>query len=135
MEKIKLDISFSDDRGEIIDLLENETINAITLITFKKGAVRANHYHKETYQWNYVLSGKIKLVTQIPGQDVVETIMMPGEFTVTGPNDRHALQAMEESQVMIFTKGPRGGKEYESDTFRLEVPLVPVQSEGILKKQ
>jgi hypothetical protein len=31
---------------------------------------------------------------------------------------------MENSEVMVFTKGPRGGKEYESDTFRLGVPLV-----------
>ncbi len=124
MEKIKLITSHKDNRGEIIDLLENENINAVTLITFTKGAVRGNHYHKETTQWNYVISGKIKLVSQIPGQDVVETLMLPGEFTVTGPNDRHALAAVEDSIVMVFTKGPRGGKEYESDTFRLEVPLV-----------
>lgn len=124
MKKIELAVTFSDDRGDIIDLLENENINAITLISFKKGAIRANHYHKATTQWNYVISGKVRLVSQIPGEEVVETLMLPGEFTVTGPNDRHALVGIEESQVMVFTKGPRGGKEYESDTFRLDVPLV-----------
>lgn len=124
MEKINLEISFKDDRGEIIDLIENENINAVTLITFKKGAVRANHYHKETFQWNYVLSGKVKLVSQFPRKPIIETILEKGDFAVTKPDERHALAGIEESEVMVLTKGPRGGKEYESDTFRLEKSLI-----------
>ena len=127
MDLIKLKVNNQDDRGEIIDLLEDESINAITLVTFKKGAVRGNHFHKETIQWNYVMSGKIKLVTQIPGQPVLETIMKPGDFTATRENERHTLVGLEDSQVMVFTKGPRGGKEYETDTFRLDKPLVNAQ--------
>lgn len=123
MEKISLVPAFKDDRGEITDLLENENINAITRITFRKGAVRANHYHKETTQWNYLISGSIKLVSQVPGEPVVETVMKPGDFTVTGPNVSHALVGLDDADLLVFTKGPRGGKEYESDTFRLEVPL------------
>jgi len=124
MEKIQTPVSFSDERGKIIDLIENDAINAITVVTFRKGAVRGNHYHKQTTQWNYLMRGKIKLVTQVPGEEVVETIMEPGDLTVTYPNDRHAATALEESEAMIFTKGPRGGKEYESDTFRLDAPLI-----------
>jgi quercetin dioxygenase-like cupin family protein len=123
MLKIDLTPAFKDDRGEITDLLENENVNAITRITFRKGAVRANHYHKETTQWNYLVSGSIKLVSQAPGEPVVETVMKPGDFLVTGPNVRHALVGLEEADLLVFTKGPRGGKEYESDTFRLETPL------------
>ena len=48
MEKLRIVPAFSDHRGQIIDLLENENINAVTVITFTKGAVRANHYHKQT---------------------------------------------------------------------------------------
>jgi quercetin dioxygenase-like cupin family protein len=125
MEKIPVLVSHRDDRGEITDLLEKEDINAITLISFKKGAVRANHYHKFTIQWNYVISGKIKLVTQVlPAGEVEEIILEPGELAVTTAHESHALQALEETQLLVFTKGPRGGKEYESDTFRLENPLI-----------
>ena len=123
MEKINVAPAFKDHRGEIIDLLENENINAVTVITFSKGAVRANHYHKKTTQWNYLMSGRIKLLSQAPGETVKETVMHPGDFVVTGPNISHALVALEGSSLMVFTKGPRGGKEYESDTFRLETPL------------
>jgi quercetin dioxygenase-like cupin family protein len=125
MDIIKTSPSFADARGEITDLLENESINAVTVITFRKGAVRANHYHKLTTQWNYVISGRIRLVTQMPGAPAREVVMCPGDLVATGPNERHALQGIEESTLMVFTRGPRGGKEYESDTFRLEVPLIP----------
>lgn len=123
METIKVTVSFNDNRGQIIDLIQDENINAVTIVTFTKGAVRGNHYHKETFQWNYLISGKIKLVSQIPGKDVVETIMKKGDLVVTEPDERHALVGCEESELLVLTKGPRGGKEYERDTFRLEIPL------------
>lgn len=124
MEKLNIQVSQSDERGEIIDLLEHENINAITLVSFKKGALRGNHYHKKTMQWIYIMSGSIKIVSQMPGEKPVESIMKRGDFFVNIPDERHALLALEDSQTIVFTKGPRGGKEYESDTFRLEEPLI-----------
>ena len=124
MEKIALPVSFEDERGKIIDILSHEAVDAVTLITFAKDAVRANHFHKETTQWNYVLSGKIKLACQFPDKEVEESIMTAGDFIVTHPHESHALQALEDSVLLVLTRGPRGGKEYESDTFRLETPLL-----------
>jgi oxalate decarboxylase/phosphoglucose isomerase-like protein (cupin superfamily) len=123
MKKTNPAISFRDKRGDIIDLISQEKINAVTLITFKKGAIRANHYHNKTTQWNYVLSGKIKFLTQMPKGRVVKTIAKKGDFVVTVPMERHSLAGMADSVILVLTKGPRGGKEYETDTFRLEEPL------------
>jgi len=123
MKKTNLGVSFRDKRGDIIDLIAKEKINAVTLITFKKGAVRGNHYHKKTIQWNCILSGKIKFLTQAPGGHVIKIIAKKGDFVVTPPKERHALIGMEDSELLVLTKGPRGGKEYEKDTFRLKKPL------------
>ena len=38
MKKLKIKINHKDNRGIISDILENENINAITLITIKKVA-------------------------------------------------------------------------------------------------
>jgi quercetin dioxygenase-like cupin family protein len=124
MELIKLIPAFTDDRGSITDLISDDTINAVTLITFAEGAVRANHYHERTIQWNYVISGEVLLVTQMPGLEKVERILKRGDFVVTREHELHALKGLTESEVLILTKGPRAGTQYENDTFRLTEPLI-----------
>ncbi len=124
MELIALTPAHTDARGSITDLISDDEINAVTLITFTKGAVRANHYHERTIQWNYVISGEILLATQMPGQEKVERKLTVGEFAVTRENERHALKGLSDAQVLVLTKGPRAGSQYESDTFRLEEPLI-----------
>jgi quercetin dioxygenase-like cupin family protein len=42
-----------------------------------------------------------------------------GDLLESPPNERHALHAEEDSVLMIITRGPRGGKGYEDDTFRI----------------
>ena len=128
MEIINLIAAHTDTRGSITDLISDNEINAVTLITFAKGAVRANHYHERTIQWNYVLSGEILLVTQMPGAERVEKVLKKGDFAVTRENERHALQGVTEAEVLILTKGPRAGTQYENDTFRLAEPLISSNS-------
>lgn len=123
MHKIDTKANFIDNRGEITDLLENEYVNAITKITFTKDAVRANHYHKETIQWNYVIKGSILLRTKKGDGPIQEILMQEGDLILTEPNEAHAIKAIDDAEILVFTKGPRGGKEYESDTFRLEYSL------------
>jgi hypothetical protein len=36
----------------------------------------------------------------------------------------HAWKALEDTVCLVFTKGPRSGDQYESDTERLEKPLL-----------
>ena len=124
MKKIKTKINHRDERGLIIDLLEKKKINAITYITQKKGKVRGNHFHKKTIQWNYLLKGKIKLVTQKKNKNIKKMNFSKGDLVVTTFNEAHAMKAIQDSEYLVFTQGPRGGKEYEKDTFRLLKPLI-----------
>ena len=124
MDKIELKPAHTDNRGTITDLIVDDTINAVTVITFTKGAVRANHYHERTIQWNYIISGEVLLVTQKPGGERLERVLFKGDLAVTHENERHALQGLTNAEVLILTKGPRAGSQYENDTFRLSEPLI-----------
>lgn len=124
MDIINLIPAHSDERGSITDLISDDEINSVTIITFTEGSVRANHYHEHTIQWNYIISGKILLVTQFPEMSRQERILEAGDFAMTRKNERHALKALTESVVLILTKGPRAGSQYENDTYRLCVPLI-----------
>ncbi|MFO1218981.1 MAG: cupin domain-containing protein [Burkholderiaceae bacterium] len=124
MEMIDLQPAHTDRRGSITDLIADDIINAVTLITFASGAVRANHYHERTVQWNYVIKGEILLATQFPGGERQERVLKAGDFAVTRENERHALKGLTDAEVLILTKGPRAGTQYENDTFRLVEPLI-----------
>jgi hypothetical protein len=44
-----------------------------------------------------------------------------GDLISTGPNEIHALKiGGEGNQFIVFSEGVRGGKDYESDTYRVE---------------
>ena len=121
----KIKVFTSDDRGEIIDIFTHEPKDHCTIVTFKKNAVRGNHYHKKTIQWNYVLSGKLKLISQFKGKKKKSILMKKGDLVFTEPWESHALVGVSnECEFLVFTKGPRGGKEYESDTYRLKEKLI-----------
>ena len=52
---------FEDDRGKIFDLLDDEVIMHVGIIRSEPGAIRGNHFHKITKQFNYIIKGKAKL--------------------------------------------------------------------------
>jgi len=112
--------AFVDDRGEITDILQHIEVDSVSLITCKKGSIRANHYHKESIQYSYVLSGEILAYSQMPGCNIESRVLNSGDILVSPPNESHALHAAKDSVLIIITKGPRGGANYEDDTYRVE---------------
>ena len=124
MRKIKNKMIYKDERGLIIDLLEGKKINAITFVSQKKGRVRGNHLHKKTIQWNYLIKGKIELVTKKRNSKPKKIILFKGDLAETSKNEAHATKALKDSEFLVFTQGPRSGRNYEKDTFRLLKPLV-----------
>ncbi len=113
MNKINLEVAHSDSRGTIQDLLIGIEINAVTIVTFATGAIRGNHYHKKTTQWNYCLEGEIRYVSRSMNGSIEECILKKGDFVVTKENESHALQGITESKLLVLTKGPRAGEAYE----------------------
>lgn len=51
--------------------------------------------------------------------------MNAGDLSVSHPYEKHAFKSLKKSRVLVLTKGPRAGQNYEIDTFRLiKNPLV-----------
>jgi quercetin dioxygenase-like cupin family protein len=119
MKVIRKRCVFEDERGKITDILENEIIEHVTFISSKKGAVRGDHYHKESLQYTFVLKGSLKLLTQMPREGIQTKVVKSGDLIFTPSMEKHALIALEDSEVLVLTRGPRGGRNYEKDTYRL----------------
>ncbi len=59
----KLNIAVEDDRGIILDIFKSSPKDHCALITFKKNSERANHYHKNSTQFTFIIKGKLLLRT------------------------------------------------------------------------
>jgi quercetin dioxygenase-like cupin family protein len=123
MEIVRPRPTNSDPRGTITDILDGTPVECVTLLTSRKGAVRGNHYHKKTTQYTYVLKGRFKIFSQRDGRTVTSKIVKAGELVITPPLERHAFHALEDSLFIACAHGPRSGRSYEVDTYRLETPL------------
>jgi quercetin dioxygenase-like cupin family protein len=109
--------SFTDHRGTIEDILDlgGEPLNGVvTRIYTKAGEVRGNHVHKLTTQWTYVVDGLL-----IAASPAGQTKYYPGSLFEEPAGVPHAWRAETNTTVLVFTRGPRSGEDYESDTERL----------------
>ena len=128
----KTKINSSDDRGKIIDIFTHEPKDHCTIVTFIKNAVRGNHFHKESIQSAYVLEGNFKIYNVMINKDlkynqekIEEIETSKGDYITHEKFEAHTYKCTSETgSLMVFTKGVRGGKFYEDDTFRLEKKLI-----------
>lgn len=108
---------FEDERGAIEDLKVGKDWS-VTHISFKKGSVRGNHYHKQTTQTDLILSGKFECYS---GNKMVE--LERGDIIEHHAGVPHAYKALEDGEMVSTCFGVRIGENYEEDTFRLDIKL------------
>lgn len=115
---------FIDGRGEIIKLLDDgkTSIKSTLLITCKKGAVRANHYHKKDTHYVYMLYGRMEYTEQDLKTKKTETVVVnKGDMVFTPPMTPHAMKFLEESAFLTLATESRNQEHYEDDTVRVKI--------------
>jgi quercetin dioxygenase-like cupin family protein len=112
----------TDERGTITDMFYNKTMNHGCIISNAPKAVRGNHYHKLTTQYTLVLNGSLNYYARGLDSDDVQTFTaIHGDMIISEPEEIHAMRAGEHGcTFMAFAEGPRGGEDYESDTYRVD---------------
>lgn len=127
---MKITPSFTDNRGDILDIFVNSPKDHCALITSKKGTVRGNHFHKESTQFTFIISGRFKLYRATVDDEgnlkekVRIDIIEKNELIEHPPYESHTLVAeTNEAVLLAFACGTRGGNFYEKDTFRLKKKL------------
>lgn len=116
---------FTDERGEISHILDDETlITSALFITCKKGAIRANHYHKKDTHYSYMIKGKMEYTYQDMSDKNSKkktVIVKAGEVVQTPPMTKHAMKFLVPSVFIALTTEPRDQKNYEKDTMRVKL--------------
>ena len=115
---------FIDDRGTIQNLVDLPLGSALVILS-KKGAVRANHYHKTDFHYSWLQSGKMLYAHRPAGSEEApqQWVIQPGQLFYTPPMHDHVMQFLEDSVLFVVARNIRTSADYESDTIRIP-PLV-----------
>ncbi len=124
---VKLEQAFSDARGDIQPLVDEDMKSAV-LITSKKGAVRGNHYHETDWHYCYVLRGTIEYFHRPAGSDAEPecTVLKEGDMFFTPPQVEHAMVFPEDSQFLTLGRNSRRQEVYEADVKRVTLVEPPM---------
>ncbi len=110
---------FKDTRGEIYDFVE-ELVSHVGMISFAKGAIRGNHYHKKSVQYTYIVSGKIVItLSDRHGKNVKRYTVGAGSVTVIPARVVHTYKALTPAIILDLTTKTRKLGGYEKDTVRV----------------
>jgi len=82
-----------DSRRTLYQLLTRD-IKQVNLYEAKKGAILGNHFHKETDEYFYLISGKIYYNES--------RILEPGDLFVVFPEENHVLECCTDVKLMSF---------------------------------
>lgn len=119
---VALESPHADARGAI-QLLVERHMRSACLITSKKGAVRANHYHKTDWHYCYVVSGSLEYYERPVGskEKPKPLLVTAGQMVFTPPWAEHAMRFLEDSTWVTLSRNPRDQASYEEDVVRVQV--------------
>lgn len=117
---------WTDARGDIISLFDEgeQKIASVLLITCAKGAIRANHFHKEDSHYSYMLSGRMEYIEEPPPGEQGErevAIVEKGDMVYTPSQRAHAMRFLQDSAFLALATKSRKEGAYEDDTVRIKV--------------
>lgn len=94
------DFKFKNETGLLIQLV-HEGWDQVNVLISEKNSTRGGHYHKESKEVFYIISGKTKLLLSDENtNESKEYILSEGEMFMISPYQRHTF-TFEEDTVMV----------------------------------
>lgn len=119
---VALEKPFVDVRGSIQPLVDMMMKSAV-LIESKKGAFRANHYHKTDWHYCYVLEGCIEYYHRPTGSTGEPKVIRveAGQMVFTPPMVDHGMKFPMDTKFLTLSRNPRDQASYEADVVRINM--------------
>lgn len=120
--------SYLDERGSIFMVLESCSVGSVSRITSVPDSVRARHYHVKDSHFILVNYGEIEYY-EVPFDGakpfgrLKKAILKEGDIYFTPPLMIHEMNFNVATQFDCYSLLPRGSKNYESDTVRVNLNL------------
>ncbi len=111
---------FRDSRGQIHNLADG-IIGDVAIISSKKGAVRANHVHKNDWHLCYVIHGSLEYYWVDDERQKHKLAVTAHQMIFTPALVAHKLVAITDSKFLSISRLSRISAKYEEDTEKIEI--------------
>lgn len=113
----------TDERGRISDVFFMTQVQHVNFIESEPDVIRGNHFHKLTEQHILITDGSLEYWfwdrNTMERPDFVNAEY--GDLMTSPPGEIHALRIGPKGcKFVTFSQGPRGGADYETDTYRTD---------------
>ncbi len=123
MELLKIltpEFIHSDARGKLVQLA-HANISQINILTSHQGVRRGGHYHRNTHESFYIISGSVEIsLSTHSGEHFTKQTFSDGDFIMIPPYCVHSLLFLDECVMLAFYDCPIVDKEGHKDIFPVE---------------
>ena len=104
LKKVSSYFSHEDNRGSLTGIINEGTWKESNFITSKAGAIRGNHFHKETTELFFIVEGEIKVNLQDiqKPERQEEHLFKKGDIFLIYPNTLHTFEIIKPSSWINF---------------------------------
>lgn len=103
----------NEERGRIIPVADGD-FKTVMIIESKKGAIRANHFHRSDSHIMHIVSGCMRYVEEHHGF-LEEKTLRAGDSVLTLPGIPHAAEFLEDTVMVVAAKNARDTATYMAD--------------------
>lgn len=116
--KLELETGFEDHRGKILPIVHD--IANVQMIWSKKGALRANHYHKTDTHTCYLVTGSMDYYWRNHGESKIHKEQyVAGDLFKTGPLIDHEMVFTDDSTMVVVSEHQRDAVTYDEDIVKI----------------
>lgn len=114
--KLKLDFTFTDERGSLLQLVHHG-YTQVNVITTKRGVERGGHFHRRCREAFYVISGSVSVTMTSNGRQQ-KTVFKSGDFFEIPPMVLHEMFYPEACVMVALYDQPVESATGEKDIYR-----------------
>ena len=90
-----------DERGLFFEVVNKIDVRHIVVTTFTKGAIRGNQYRKNMDQYFFLISGKLKLITQLVNENTKKENFLTQDTMAYIPRGMAFVSVAEEKSILL----------------------------------
>ena len=102
MKKIAPYTVRGDNRGKLIGIMNEGLWEEFNYLETFAGAVRGNHFHKQTLELFFIIEGEVDVVIKQTSEEIINEHLVTGDILLIEPGETHTFHCLKNTRWINF---------------------------------